>query len=90
MESNDEKLWAIAKKRAGFRKQLITYVLVNSFLWGIWFMSGSSINLHSTMPWPAWVMLSWGIALAFSFVDAYLLGTSTEIEKEYQKLKNQQ
>jgi hypothetical protein len=90
MEQHDEMLWAIAKKRAGFRKQLISYILVSSFMWGIWFMSGNKVNLHSSFPWPAWVMFWWGIGLAFSFANAYLLNTGGAVEQEYQKLKNQQ
>jgi hypothetical protein len=50
MEQHDEMLWATAKKRAAFRKQLISYILVNSFMWGIWFMSGNRINQHSGFP----------------------------------------
>ena len=93
MEQHDEMLWAIAKKRAGFRKQLISYILVSSFMWGIWFMSGNRINLPNSFPsfpLPAWIMFWWGIGLAFSFANAYLLNTHGAVEQEYQKLKNQQ
>lgn len=31
-EPRDEQLWRVAKKRANFKKSLISYVLVNSFL----------------------------------------------------------
>jgi hypothetical protein len=90
MEQNDEMLWAIAKKRAGFRKQLISYILVNSFMWGIWFMSGNRLILHNSFPWPAWIMFWWGIGLAFSFANAYLINNRGAVEQEYQKLKDQQ
>jgi hypothetical protein len=37
METIDEKeIWHIAKKRAKFKKGLVSYVLVNSFLWAIY------------------------------------------------------
>ncbi|MDB5211449.1 MAG: hypothetical protein JWQ30_2276 [Sediminibacterium sp.] len=97
MEPNDEILWAIAKKRAAFKKQLISYVIVNCFLWIVWFSSGSvwlapgeRLFRYEYFPWPIWVMLSWGIGLAFSFANAYLVNTKNAIEQEYQKLKNQQ
>ncbi|MEO8173432.1 MAG: 2TM domain-containing protein [Sediminibacterium sp.] len=96
MQTNDEILWRIAKKRARFKKQLISYVLVSCFLWGIWFMSGSEINYDSdfpgfpNFPWPAWIMFWWGIGLVFCFVNAYLVNTPNAVENEYQKLKNQQ
>jgi hypothetical protein len=32
----DQKLWAIAKKRAGFKRDMVTYLAVNAFLWCIW------------------------------------------------------
>jgi hypothetical protein len=89
MEQHDEMLWATAKKRAAFRKQLISYILVNSFMWGIWFMSGNKITGVGGFPWPAWIMFWWGIGLAFSFANAYLLNTNGAVEQEYQKLKNQ-
>ncbi|MEO7531765.1 MAG: 2TM domain-containing protein [Sediminibacterium sp.] len=87
MQTNDEILWIIAKKRAAFRKQLISYVLVNCLLWGIWFMSGKESSQFTSFPWPAWVMLWWGIGLAFSFVNAYVFNTSGAIQNEYEKLK---
>lgn len=34
-----------------------TYVAVNGFLIGIWFLAGMGYF------WPAWVILSWGLAL---------------------------
>jgi drug/metabolite transporter (DMT)-like permease len=90
MQPNDDILWAIAKKRAAFKKQLLSYILVSSFLWGIWFMSGKEIDNDSDFPWPAWIMLWWGIGLVFCFVNAYLINKRSAIENEYQKLKNQQ
>lgn len=98
MENNDEILWAIARKRAGFKKQLASYVIVNAFLWGVWFVSsgrhgfpfGNGFTNYHVFPWPAWVMFWWGIGLAFSFANAYVLNTRNDIEQEYRKLKNQQ
>ncbi|HAX47842.1 MAG TPA: hypothetical protein DCX92_02540, partial [Bacteroidetes bacterium] len=29
----DERLWKLAKKRAEFKKHLLTYFIVNIFLW---------------------------------------------------------
>lgn len=92
MRTNDEILWHIAKKRAGFKKQLLSYVIVNCFLWGVWFLSGSPFTNFSfaSTPWPVWVMFWWGIGLAFSFANAYLVNTKDSIEHEFEKLKNQQ
>lgn len=90
MQTNDDILWSIAKKRARFRKQLLSYILVNCFLWGIWFMSGNNIDNYDDFPWPAWIMFWWGVGLVFCFVNAYMFNTRSAIENEYQKLKNQQ
>jgi hypothetical protein len=88
MRTNDEILWHIAKKRAAFKKQLVSYVIVNCFLSGNQF-SHVTFPFNAT-PWPVWVMFWWGIGLAFSFVSAYLVNTKESIETEFQKLKNQQ
>lgn len=93
MQTNDEILWHIAKKRASFKKQLLSYVLVNCFLWGVWFISGNRNELQlgfNQIPWPAYVMFWWGVGLAFSFVNAYVVNTKQSIEDEFRKLKNQQ
>ena len=90
MEPKDDILWHLAKKRAGFKKHLISYVIVNSFLWTVWFASGREYDQNDYLPWPVWVMLWWGVGLAFNYVNAYVVNTKDSIEKEYQKLKNQQ
>jgi len=90
MQTNDEILWAIAKKRVSFKKQLISYLLVSSFLWMIWLISGREYNQFSSFPWPIWIMFWWGIGLAYSFADAYLINNRNAIQDEYNKLKNQQ
>ncbi len=96
-EGQDPELWEIAQKRAGFKSHLVTYIVVNGFLWAIWFFSG---NHHRGIdfadwdtnhyPWPIWPMLGWGIGLAFHFAGAYIFPKANSVEHEYQKLKNQQ
>jgi len=41
MEAKNDILWELAKRRAGFKKHLISYLMINAFLWSIWFVSGS-------------------------------------------------
>jgi len=97
-EGKDPELWEIAQKRASFRNHFITYVIINAFLWGVWFFTG---NHHKSFdiidgwddhnyPWPIWTTLGWGIGLAFHFANAYVFPKSNSVEREYQKLKNQQ
>lgn len=90
MQPENDKLWEIAKKRASFRKHLMSYVIVISFFWGIWFVTGMRSDNDNRFPWPAWVMLWWGIGLAFSYSKAYVVNSSTAVEDEYNKLKNKQ
>ncbi len=96
-EGKDPVLWELAQKRAGFKKHAVTYIIVNAFLWAVWFFSSSHYhNLDMDeinwghFPWPIWTTLGWGIGLAFHFAGAYVFPKSNSVENEYEKLKNQQ
>ena len=78
-EGKDPELWEIAQRRAAFKKHLISYLIVNAFLWGIWLFTGNQHNgidilqwNFSHYPWPIWTSLGWGIGLAFHFAGAYI------------------
>jgi hypothetical protein len=91
-EGKDPVLWEIAQKRASFKYHAIVYVIVNIFLWALWFIttnedySGNGKNY----PWPVWTTLGWGIGVAFHFAGAYVFPKINSTEREYQKLKNKQ
>lgn len=95
-EGKDPELWRIAQKRAKFKSHLLSYIIVNGFLWAIWFftqgrhqwMNTGELLRHS-FPWPIWPMLGWGIGLAFHYAEAYLSLGSNAVETEYEKLKKQ-
>lgn len=89
-EGRDPRLWEIAKKRAGFRSHLYSYLIINAFLWAIWYFSNGRHFTWNGFPWPLWVTLGWGIGLAFNYVDAYVYPKSNAVEKEYEKLRRQQ
>jgi hypothetical protein len=89
IQNKDEKLWKTAKRRAEFKKHLLTYIVVNTFLWGVWLVS-SIINTHFGYIWPVWVSLGWGIGLTFNYIGAYTGFKDSMTEKEYQKLINKQ
>lgn len=87
----NDRLWKLAKRRVAFKKHLTSYVLVNLFLWGIWwFTSGQYGYSSGPIPWPAWVSLGWGLGLGFSYFEAYGNGNEPNaIEREYEKLKRE-
>jgi hypothetical protein len=92
-EQVDERLWRLAKKRANFKKSLLTYMLVNLFLWAIWWItSGNETGFRGWfIAWPIWVTLGWGLGIAFQYFDAYGDGDrQTSVEKEYERLRQQQ
>ena len=84
-QTRDEQLWRIAKKRAEFKRHLLSYFTVNLFVWLIWLWGGLKDG-HYGFIWPIFVTLGWGIGLGFNFYDAYF--GFDRIEKEYQKLIN--
>jgi hypothetical protein len=82
-DNKDNQLWYQAKKRAGFKWSLLSYLLVNTFLTGVWLFGGQG---HF---WPAWCMLGWGFGLVMQYFNAYHRTGMFSIEKEYEKLKNE-
>ena len=91
MESNEQRdagLWKIARKRASFKKHLITYVLINAFFWVLWWWDDGS--KYSGVPWPVFPMAGWGLGLAFNYFEAYGSDQNTLAEKEYERLRKEQ
>jgi hypothetical protein len=86
----DEILWKHAKKRVGFKNHLATYIVINLFLWGMWYFTAHQMESEEDMntPWPVFCTLGWGIGIAFDFISTYVIVNNiSSIEKEYQKLK---
>jgi hypothetical protein len=88
-QPRDEQLWRIAQKRANFRRHLFTYLVINGFLWGIWWFTVGRHDGFRGYPWPIWVMLGWGIGLAFNYFDAYHGSKEDIAQQEYEKLKKE-
>ena len=94
-EGKDPALWEIARKRASFKTHALTYVIVNLFLWGVWYFTNNGNSEVKIIdgggyPWPIWTTLGWGIGLAFHFAEAYVFPKANSVEREYEKLKEQQ
>ncbi len=89
MESTDQQLWAIAKKRAKFKQGAWGYLIVNSFLWLIWLLTTPAEKLSHIFPWPIWPMLGWGLGLSIQYVNAYIVVVGSLEQREYDKLKKQ-
>lgn len=47
-----------------------TYVVINAFLIGIWVLAGGGAF------WPAWVILSWGLAVVLHSMATFGRGNS--------------
>ena len=87
-EQRDEKLWQMAKKRADFQRSLVSYFVVNAFLWAIWYFTSGRHGYNTGIPWPIWPMLGWGVGMIFQYLNAYGGSKNDLVEKEYEKLKN--
>ncbi|TCZ74785.1 2TM domain-containing protein [Flaviaesturariibacter aridisoli] len=86
-QDKDPHLWRIARRRAGFRRSLFTYLTVNAFLWAIWYFTGAR-SYGAGVPWPVWPTLGWGIGIAAQWFGAFGPGSNhaDPAESEYQKL----
>ncbi|MBI1782857.1 MAG: 2TM domain-containing protein [Sphingobacteriales bacterium] len=76
----DEKMWNVAKARAGFKTHFTVYIVVMGILWLIWILSGG-LNIH---PWPIYPTLGWGIGVLFNYLAVYKFDHS--VEEEYERL----
>ncbi|HQV77579.1 MAG TPA: 2TM domain-containing protein [Chitinophagales bacterium] len=89
MENKDEKLWQMATERAKFKRTMLMFLVFNLFLWCIWWFTKNE-NQNELIPWPAWATLGWGIGMLMKYIRVYHSTDETSIQKEYDKLKNQQ
>ena len=85
----DPFLWEIARKRASFKSHLLTYLVVNAFLWALWYFSNSD-EASTGWPWPIWPTFGWGIGVLFHYLGAYVYPEENSVESEYEKLKRKQ
>jgi hypothetical protein len=85
--AKDPQLWAIAKRRASFKRHLGTYIIIIGFLWVLWLFTGNNSSTgDSRYPWPIWATGGWGIGLLFHYLSAYVSPGQNSAEKEYEKL----
>ncbi len=82
----EQELWKLAKKRVGFKRHLATYIVINTFLWLLWYFTDRNEE-NAGVPWPIFPMLGWGIGLMFNFLNAYVFVNHDSVQKEYDKLK---
>ena len=86
-QGKDPELWEQAKKRAGFKSHLITYLIMVPFFWLIWWFSGAySGGGRVHLPWPVWPTAGWGVGLFFHYLGAYVFHKESSAEREYEKL----
>lgn len=81
MEPRNERLWKLARLRAKFKNGAITYLIVNTVLVAIWYLTSGPHNFF----WPVFPLLFWGMGLAFSYYQAYWDKGDT-VQREYDKL----
>lgn len=89
-QTNDDRLWRIAQKRASFKKSLFSYLVINAFFWGIWWFTAGRHGANTRYPWPVWLALGWGVALGFQYFEAYSGSKNDMAIDEYKKLKRDQ
>jgi hypothetical protein len=78
--AHPEPAWEEARKRVeakrSFTSHVVSYVVINAFLVGIWLATGAGYF------WPAWVLGPWGIGLVMHGWDAYFRRPVTDADVE--------
>jgi hypothetical protein len=81
----DSEEWHRAEKRVterrAFSSHLVSYVVVNVFLVGVWAFTGGGYF------WPAWVLGPWGIGLVLHAWDVFVRRPVTDADVEDELLR---
>ena len=79
----DAEIRELAKARVEFREHLWIYVIINAFLIviNLWF--------SPMFYWFPFVLFFWGIGLVAHYREAYMGTRTSQIDKEFKKLKAQ-
>jgi hypothetical protein len=85
----ERQRWKTARKRAQVKRNITYYLVVNFVFLVMW------LKLQGWPPawdnfWPGWVLFGWGIALFFSFRDAYSEGQDDLTRREYVRLLDEE
>ncbi|WP_345114191.1 2TM domain-containing protein [Hymenobacter algoricola] len=92
--TRDPELWRLAKARAKFKSHLFTYLVVNTLLWVIWFLTddytgGPFGRRGFHIPWPVWPTVFWGFGVLMSGIRVYSSFGGQLSEREYERLVRQ-
>ena len=69
------------EQKRKFRSDLVAYVVINTFLIGVWAATGMGYF------WPAWVLAGWGVMLVLDAWNVFYRRpvTPTDIENEVRR-----
>lgn len=83
-EPKDENLWRIASRRVAFKRHFFIYLVINIFLWIVWYMNTEVKDIKSM--WPLYTTCGWGIGVIFHYFFAFQGLSDMMVEREYKKL----
>ena len=72
------------KRKRDFTQHLVSYVVINAVLVGIWAVSGQGYF------WPIWVIGGWGIGIVFHAWDTFgrrRMVTEDQVSREMDRLR---
>ncbi len=85
----DEELRELAlrslKRKRGFLTHLVSYIIVNAFLWVVYVFGALSSEPHAWWPWPLVVMAGWGIGLGLNAWAVYGRANGPISEEQIQR-----
>ena len=60
----------LPKKEPAFKRDLVTYFVVNAFLWVIWFLTSRN-HISTEYPWPVWPTRDGVSRMVIQYFEAY-------------------
>lgn len=83
MRNIDQEILEEAEARVNFKRHMQVYLVINAFIWGIWYFTGARGGY-----WPIYSTLGWGFGLFMHYLGVYHHNRAA-VDREVEKIKKE-